>query len=61
MTPQKQKIKLGQHEQFFVLRDSLTTIWYAFIGAAGWIKIFYTYFTLSIFKNIIIIMSNFLL
>jgi hypothetical protein len=30
----------------------------AFIGAAGLIQIFYTFFTLSIFINIII-MSNF--
>jgi hypothetical protein len=35
-------------------RDSLTKICYAFIGTVGKLKLFYTFFTLTIFKNIVV-------
>jgi hypothetical protein len=41
------------------LKGSLTKICYAFIGTVGKLKIFDTFFTVSIFKNIVVFMSNF--
>jgi hypothetical protein len=41
--------------------DSLTKICYAFIGTVVKLKIFYTFFVPSIFKNIVVFMSFFLL